>query len=313
MTIAQRPWWKDGVVYQIYPASFKDSNGDGVGDIPGITQSLDYIQSLGGDIIWVCPMYDSPQIDMGYDISDYEKVYPPYGTVADMEELIQKCHNRGMRILLDLVINHTSDQHKWFQESRSSKDNPKRDWYIWRPAKYDAQGKRQPPNNWRSNFGGSVWEWDEHTEEYYLHLFVPEQPDLNWENDKTREAIYASSMTFWLERGVDGFRVDTVNMYSKTPDYRDAPITDPGAEWQEAGKIYCNGPRMPEYLREMNAILSRYDAMTVGECPHTPDPARVLQYVSAQEKQLNMVRILPRVRLFCSDCVFRSSNSILLT
>lgn len=212
MTIAERPWWKDGVVYQIYPASFKDSNGDGVGDIPGITQSLDYIKSLGIDIVWVSPMYDSPQIDMGYDISDYENVYPTYGTVADMEELIQQCHKRGMRILLDLVINHTSDQHKWFQESRSSKDNPKRDWYIWRPAMYDDQGSRQLPNNWRSNFGGSVWEWDENTQEYFLHLFCAEQPDLNWENDETRKAIYASAMIFWLEKGVDGFRVDTVNM-----------------------------------------------------------------------------------------------------
>ncbi|KAL1307009.1 hypothetical protein AAFC00_005638 [Neodothiora populina] len=289
MTIMQRPWWKDGVVYQIYPASFKDSNGDGIGDIPGITQSLDYIKSLGVNIIWVCPMYDSPQIDMGYDISNYEAVYPPYGTVADMEELIQQCHARGMRVLLDLVINHTSDQHKWFQESRSSKTNPKRDWYIWRPAKYDEQGKRGPPNNWRSNFGGSVWEWDEHTEEYFLHLFCPEQPDLNWENEETREAIYASAMTFWLDKGVDGFRVDTVNMYSKPPTYPDARITDPGAAWQEAGQVYCNGPRMHEFLGEMNNILSRYGAMTVGECPHTPDMSRVVKYVSAKEKQLDMV------------------------
>lgn len=310
MTISQRPWWKDGVVYQIYPASFKDSNGDGIGDIPGITQSLDYIQSLGVNIIWVCPMYDSPQVDMGYDISDYEKVYAPYGTVADMEELIQQCHARGMRILLDLVINHTSDQHKWFKESRSSKDNPKRDWYIWRPAKVDAQGKRQPPNNWRSNFGGSVWEWDEHTQEYYLHLFCPEQPDLNWENEETRKAIYATSMTFWLEKGVDGFRIDTVNMYSKTPDYRDAPITDPDAEWQTAGSIYCNGPRMQEFLSEMNAILARYDAMSVGECPHTPDMARVIKYVSAKEKQLDMVSIYSRADSWgFANTSTRSSNS----
>lgn len=289
MAIKQRPWWKDGVVYQIYPASFKDSNGDGIGDIPGITQSLDYLKSLGIDIVWICPMYDSPQIDMGYDISDYENVYPPYGTLSDMEELIHECHKRGMRIILDLVINHTSDQHKWFKESRSSKDNPKRDWYIWRPAKYDEQGNPKPPNNWRSNFGGSVWEWDENTQEYYLHLFCPEQPDLNWENEETRKAIYASAMTFWLDKGVDGFRVDTVNMYSKDTAYPNAPITDHGAEWQEAGKVYCNGPRMHEFLAEMNAILCKYDAMTVGECPHTPDPKRVLQYVSAKEKQLNMV------------------------
>ncbi|GAB7355747.1 hypothetical protein MBLNU459_g6436t1 [Dothideomycetes sp. NU459] len=289
MSVVQKPWWKDGVVYQIYPASFKDSNGDGIGDIPGITQSLDYIKDLGVDIIWVCPMYDSPQIDMGYDISSYETVYPPYGTVADMEELIAECHNRGLRIILDLVINHTSDKHSWFEESRSSRDNPKRDWYIWRPAKYTADGTRKPPNNWRGNFGGSVWEWDERTQEYYLHLFCPEQPDLNWENEETRKAIYASAMIFWLDKGVDGFRIDTVNMYSKDPAYADAAVTDPGAEWQTAPDKYCNGPRMHEYLDEMNIILSRYNAMTVGELPHTPDTKRVLRYVSAKEKQLNMV------------------------
>ncbi|GAB7340231.1 hypothetical protein MBLNU457_6696t1 [Dothideomycetes sp. NU457] len=289
MTIVQVPWWKDGVVYQIYPASFKDSNGDGVGDIRGITESLDYIKALGANIIWVCPMYDSPQVDMGYDISDYKNVYPPYGTVQDMEDLFREAHDRGMRVILDLVINHTSDQHAWFKASRSSKDDPKRDWYIWKPAKYDAQGNRKPPNNWRSNFGGSAWEWDEHTREYYLHLFCKEQPDLNWENEEARKTIYDESMIFWLERGVDGFRVDTVNMYSKDPSYPDAPITDHNAEWQEAGKVYCNGPRMHEFLGEMNAILARYDAMSVGECPHTPDMNKVIQYVSAKEKQLNMV------------------------
>ncbi|KAK8211508.1 hypothetical protein M8818_003161 [Zalaria obscura] len=290
MTDAQRPWWKDAVIYQIYPASFKDSNADGIGDIPGITRSLDYIKNLGVDTIWICPMYDSPQIDMGYDISDYQKVYPPYGTVADMEELIHQTHSRDMRLILDLVINHTSDQHAWFKESRSSKDNAKRDWYIWKPARYDGNGKRQPPNNWRSNFGGgSAWEWDEHSQEYYLHLFCVEQPDLNWDNEETRKAIYDSAMTFWLDKGVDGFRIDTVNMYSKNPTYPDAPITDHDAEWQSAGVIYCNGPRMHEFLQEMNAILARYDAMSVGECPHTPDRNKVLQYVGAKQKQLNMV------------------------
>lgn len=307
MTVTQRPWWKDGVVYQIYPASFKDSNGDGIGDLNGIISELDYIRSIGVDVIWVCPMYDSPQVDMGYDIRDYEKVYPPYGTVQDMENLISETHARGMKIILDLVVNHTSDQvcletsinlslprtwltktqHKWFQESRSSKDNPKRDWYIWRPARY-VDGVRKPPNNWISNFTGSVWEWDEATQEYYLHLFCPEQPDLNWENPETRQAIYKSAMEFWLERGVDGFRVDTVNMYSKG-EMLDAPITDPGSEWQYAGLQYCNGPRMAEFLGEMNEVLAKYDAMTVGECPNTPDVNRVLQYVSAKEKQLNMV------------------------
>lgn len=275
------------MVYQIYPASFKDSNGDGIGDLNGIISELDYIRSIGVDVIWVCPMYDSPQVDMGYDVRDYEDVYAPYGTVQDMERLVAETHARGMRIILDLVINHTSDQHKWFQESRSSKDNPKRDWYIWRPARY-VNGERKPPNNWVSNFTGSVWQWDEQTQEYYLHLFCPEQPDLNWENPETRQAIYASAMEFWLERGVDGFRVDTVNMYSKG-DMLDAPVVDPDSEWQPAGLQYCNGPRMAEFLSEMNTILEKYDAMTVGECPNTPDMKRVLQYVSAKEKQLNMV------------------------
>jgi oligo-1,6-glucosidase len=204
---------------------------------------------------------------MGYDIRNYEDVYAPYGTVQDMERLIAEAHARGMRIILDLVVNHTSDQHAWFKESRSSKDNPKRDWYIWRPAKYE-NGVRKAPNNWISNFTGSVWEWDELTQEYYLHLFCPEQPDLNWENPETRKAIYESAMEFWLKRGVDGFRVDTVNMYSKG-DLRDAPVTDPGSEWQFAGFQYCNGPRMAEFLGEMNQVLAKYDAMTVGECPHT--------------------------------------------
>jgi oligo-1,6-glucosidase len=287
--INQHPWWKDAVVYQIYPASFKDSNGDGIGDIPGIILELDYIKSLGVDVIWICPMYDSPQVDMGYDISDYESVYPPYGTLSDMESLISECHARGLRIILDLVINHTSHLHRWFLESRSSRNNPKRDWYIWRPAKYDANGSRKPPNNWRSNFGGSAWEWDETTQEYYLHLFCPEQPDLNWENPVTRAAIYNTAIEFWLVKGVDGFRVDTVNMYSKQPEFPDAPVSDASDEFQFAAHLFCNGPRMHEYLSEMNAILERYGAMTVGELPHTSSMGKVLRYVSARQKQLNMV------------------------
>ncbi|OMP86089.1 Alpha-glucosidase [Diplodia seriata] len=291
MTIIDDPWWKNAAIYQIYPASFKDSNGDGLGDLPGILSELDYIKSLGVDAIWICPMYDSPQHDMGYDISDYEKVYPPYGTVEDMERIIAASHERGLRVLLDLVINHTSDEHAWFKESRQSKDSPKRDWYVWRPAKLDAQGRRQPPNNWRSNFGGSAWAWDEPTQEYYLHLFCPEQPDLNWENPETRAAIYESAMDFWLRKGIDGFRVDTVNMYSKPPTYPDAPITDPHSPYQPASALYCNGPRMHEFLAEMHAILSKYPsprAMTVGELPHTHSRAHVLRYVSARAKQLDM-------------------------
>ncbi|KJZ77676.1 hypothetical protein HIM_02853 [Hirsutella minnesotensis 3608] len=285
-----KAWWKEAVIYQIYPASFCDSNGDGIGDLPGITSKLDYLSSLGVNALWICPMYDSPQIDMGYDISDYEAVYPPYGTVLDMEALINATHARGMRIMLDLVVNHTSDQHAWFRESRSSRDSPKRDWYIWREPKYSSTGERLPPNNWRCNFGGgSAWQWDEQTGEYYLHLFATEQPDLNWENAATRKAIFASAMEFWLDRGVDGFRVDTVNMYSKPPGLPDAPVIDPEAPFQPAGLLYCNGPRMHEFLGEMNAILARYNAITVGELPHTPDTKRVLDYVSAKAKQLDMV------------------------
>lgn len=236
----------------------------------------------------ICPHYDSPQVDMGYDVSDYREIYPPYGTLEDCERLIAETHKRGLRIIFDLVINHTSDQHRWFKESRSSKQSAKRDWYIWRPAKYDEHGNRQPPNNWRSNFTGPAWTWDELTQEYYLNLFAPEQPDLNWENEKTRAAIYEDAMEFWLRRGVDGFRVDTVNMYSKG-DLVEAPVTEPNEATQFAGFQYCNGPRMFEFLAEMNDILSKYDAMTVGECPNTPDMARVKKYVSASEKALNMV------------------------
>ncbi|KAF4186752.1 hypothetical protein CNMCM8927_005029 [Aspergillus lentulus] len=282
-------WWKNAIIYQVYPASFKDSNNDGIGDIPGIISQLDHIASLGVDVVWLCPMYDSPQHDMGYDVSDYEKVYPPYGTVEDMETLIDACHRRGLRIILDLVVNHTSHEHRWFKESRSSKDSPKRDWYIWRPAKYDATGDRKPPNNWRSVFGGSAWEWDQTTQEYYLHLFLAEQPDLNWENPEVRQAVYASAMEFWLKKGVDGFRVDTVNMYSKDPSYPDAPIVNPKSDTQVAFSLFCNGPRIHEYLREMNEVLAKYDAMTVGELPETHTLEGVLRYVSAAEKQLNMV------------------------
>ncbi|KAL2865901.1 alpha-glucosidase [Aspergillus lucknowensis] len=285
-----RQWWKEAVVYQIYPASFCDSNGDGIGDLPGITSKLDYLVSLGVNIIWVSPMYDSPQVDMGYDISNYEAVYPPYGTVEDMEILIRETHARGMKLMMDLVINHTSDQHQWFKESRSSKDNPKRDWYIWRPPRYSPSGERLPPNNWRAAWGPiSAWEWDEATQEYYLHIFAVEQPDLNWENPEARKAIYASAMEFWLQRGVDGFRVDVVNFYSKPPSFPDAEIVDPNTFLQSGSSLFCNGPRMHEFLGEMSEILNKYGAITVGELPNTPDLKDVLRYVSAESNELNMV------------------------
>ncbi|CDU25219.1 probable alpha-glucosidase (maltase) [Sporisorium scitamineum] len=283
-------WFRDAVVYQIWPASYKDSNNDGIGDIQGIISTLDYVKSLGVNTIWLSPMYDSPQVDMGYDISDYQNVYPPYGTLQDMEELIHECHSRGIKLILDLVINHTSDQHVWFQESKSSKDNPKRDWYIWRPAKYDAKtGERRPPNNWRGALNQSAWTWDEATQEYYLHLFTPQQPDLNWTNAECRRTLYSDTIEFWLKKGIDGFRVDTVNLYSKPMDFPDAPITDPNAEWQIADDVFCNGPRMHEYLQEMGAIFAKYDAMTVGELPGTPNIQDVLRYISAERNELSQV------------------------
>ena len=233
----QGVWWKDGTFYQIWPASYKDSNGDGVGDIKGIISTLDYLKELGVDVIWVSPMFKSPQKDMGYDISDYEDIDPQYGSLQDAEILIKECHDRGMRVLFDLVVNHTSDEHDWFKESRSSKNNPKRDWYIWRPPRME-DGIRRPPNNWRSYFGGSAWQWHETTQEYYLHLFLKEQPDLNWENQDTRDALYASAVKFWLDKGLDGFRVDTVNMYSKQQELPDAHIRDHQQEFQ-VSLLFC--------------------------------------------------------------------------
>ena len=290
-------WWKDASVYQIWPASYKDSNGDGVGDIPGIISTLDYVQSLGTDVIWLSPMYDSPQDDMGYDISNYEKVYPKYGTLEDMDKLIEGTHKRGMKLILDLVINHTSTEHDWFKQSRSSKTDPKRDWYIWKPARYDAEGNRHPPNNWVSHFSGSAWAYDETTDEYYLHLFAESQPDLNWENEETRKAIYKSALSFWFEKGIDGFRIDTAGMYSKVQSFPDAPIVFPDSEWQPCQKYFQNGPRIHEFHKEMFAsVTSKYDAMTVGEVGHSPREES-LKYVSAKEKEMNMMFLFDAVEV----------------
>ncbi|KAK5047164.1 hypothetical protein LTR84_007107 [Exophiala bonariae] len=290
-------WWKEGIVYQVYPASFKDSNGDGIGDIPGIISKLDYIRDIGVDIIWVSPHFKSPQVDMGYDISDFEDIHEPYGTLEDCERLIRETHKRGMKIIFDLVINHTSDQHSWFLESRSSKDNPKRDWYFWRAPKFDEHGNRCRPNNWRSQFTKPAWTWDPLTEEYYLHVYASGQPDLNWENEECRRAIYESAIRFWLKRGVDGFRIDTVNKYSKVPGLPDAPITEPQEATQVAVCRYTNGPRIHEYLKEIKDILSGFDVMTVGELPNTPDSNEVLQYISARSGELNMVLNFDTVNL----------------
>jgi oligo-1,6-glucosidase len=257
----KRTWWKESVVYQIYPRSFYDSNGDGVGDLRGIIHKLDYLKDLGVDVVWLSPVYKSPNDDNGYDISDYQDIMDEFGTMADWDELLEEMHGRGMRLLMDLVVNHTSDEHPWFVESRTSKDNPYRDWYIWRPGKDGAE-----PNNWAAAFGGSAWEYDETTKEYYLHLFSKKQPDLNWENPEVRAAIY-DMMHWWLKKGIDGFRMDVINMISKTPGLPDAPVTTE-SRYQSPGQYVFHGPRLLEFLGEMKReVLSKYDIFTVGEAP----------------------------------------------
>jgi oligo-1,6-glucosidase len=259
--MANRAWWKECVVYQIYPRSFYDSNGDGIGDLRGILQKLDYLKELGIDVIWLCPVYKSPNDDNGYDISNYQDIMDEFGTLADWQELLAEMHTRGIRLVMDLVVNHTSDEHPWFQESRKSKDNPYRNFYIWRPAKESRE-----PNNWRSFFSGSAWQYDEQTDEYYLHLFSRKQPDLNWENPQVREEIY-KMMDWWLGKGIDGFRMDVINMLSKAPGLPDAPVVTQ-ARYQFGGQYFINGPRLKEFLLEMKEkVLSRYDILTVGETP----------------------------------------------
>jgi len=278
----EQKWWKEGVVYQIYLRSFNDSNEDGIGDLKGITQKLDYLKKLGIDIIWLSPVYKSPNEDNGYDISNYQDIMDEFGTMEDMEELLVKIHKRGMKLIMDLVANHTSDEHLWFIESRSSKDSPYRDFYIWKKGK-----NGQPPNNWESYFGGSTWEYDETTNEYYLHLFSKKQPDLNWESPRVREEIY-QMMNWWLDKGIDGFRMDTVNMFSKVPGLPDGKIIK-GYKYGDGSPYFLNGPRIHEYLQEMNKkVLSKYDIMTVGETPGvTPEIA--IKYVNKDRRELNMV------------------------
>jgi oligo-1,6-glucosidase len=258
-----KAWWKECVVYQIYPRSFYDSNGDGIGDLRGITQKLDYLKELGVDVVWLCPVYKSPNDDNGYDISNYQDIMNEFGTLADWDELLAEMHKRGVKLVMDLVVNHTSDEHPWFQESRQSKENPYRDFYIWRPAKDGHE-----PNNWRSIFGGSAWQYDEGTDEYYLHLFTRKQPDLNWENPQVREEVY-KMMDWWLQKGIDGFRMDVINVLSKVPGLPDAPVLN-NARYQFGGQYFVNGPRLMEFLTEMKQkVLSRYDILTVGETPFT--------------------------------------------
>ncbi len=267
---ARSPWWTSAVVYQIYPRSFADSNADGIGDLRGILGKLDYLAALGIDVIWLSPIYPSPQDDNGYDISDYQDVDPVFGTLADLDRLIEQTHARGMRIILDLVVNHTSDEHPWFADSRSSTDNPKRDWYWWRPPR-DGLAAGSPgaePTNWASAFSGPAWDLDEATGEYYLHLFSRRQPDLNWENPDVRQAVY-SMMRWWLDRGVDGFRMDVINLISKDPRLPDGPVTRDGPLGDPWDAVVC-GPRIHEFLQEMHreVFAGRPERLlTVGEMP----------------------------------------------
>jgi glycosidase len=285
----QRAWWKESVVYQIYPSSFKSSSStSGHGDIRGIISELDYIKGLGVDIVWLSPILASPQVDMGYDISDYKDIDPRYGTMAEHDALIKGLHDRKLKYVMDLVVNHTSDQHEWFKQSRSSKNNPYRKWYIWKPAKgVDDKGKRIPPNNWCSAFGGSVWEWDEATQEYYLHLFAKEQPDLNWEEEEVVEAVH-DIIRFWLKRGVDGFRMDVINFISKVPGLPDAEVTVPGTELQSGSKYYACGPRLHEFFQGIGKIMKEYDGFSVGEMPGVYDAAEVLKAVGGDRGELQM-------------------------
>lgn len=277
-----KTWWKESVVYQIYPRSFCDSNGDGVGDLRGIIGKLDYLQGLGVDVVWLSPVYKSPNDDNGYDISNYRDIMDEFGTLADWEEMLAGLHQRGIKLVMDLVVNHTSDEHPWFVEARKSKDNPYRDYYIWHPGK-----EGQEPNNWASHFGGSAWQYDEATGEYYLHLFSKKQPDLNWENPKVRAEVY-DLMRWWLDRGIDGFRMDVINMISKTPGLPDVPATNDD-RYQYAGKYFTHGPRLLEFLREMKQqVLSRYDILTVGETPLTT-PQQAAEITNAETGMLSMV------------------------
>ena len=257
----KKAWWKESVVYQIYPRSFCDANGDGIGDLRGIISKLDYLQALGIDVVWLSPVYRSPNDDNGYDISDYRDIMDDFGTLADWDELLAGMHARGIKLVMDLVVNHTSDEHPWFIESRKSLGDPYRDYYIWRPPRDGHE-----PNNWVSHFSGSAWQYDEATGEYYLHLFSKKQPDLNWENPKVRAEVF-DLMCWWLDKGIDGFRMDVINMISKTPGLPDATPVTPD-RYQYGGEHFLNGPRLLEFLGEMKQeVLSKYDILTVGETP----------------------------------------------
>ena len=284
-----RQWWKEAVVYQVYPRSFNDANGDGIGDLKGITEKLPYLAKLGINVIWLSPVFDSPNVDNGYDISDYFAIMSDFGTMEDFDEMLETAHKHGIKILMDLVANHTSDEHPWFKESRSSKDNPYRDYYIWKdPKGFDEDGNPIPPNNWASEFGGPAWEWDEATGQFYLHIFFKEQPDLNWENEKVREDLY-SMVRWWLDKGVDGFRLDAINIISKPEGYPDDPSTDYEKHTSSIPFVITNGTMVHPWMKELTReTFSRYDVMTVGETSATsPEDAKL--WAGYHTGELNMI------------------------
>ena len=278
----EKRWWEESVVYQIYPRSFCDSNGDGIGDLNGITSKLDYLKELGVDVIWLSPVYKSPNDDNGYDISDYQDIMDEFGTMEDFDRMLATAHEKGIKIMMDLVVNHTSDEHKWFIESRKSTDNPYRDYYIWRPAKEDGS----LPNNWGSCFSGPAWEYDKTTDMYFLHLFSKKQPDLNWDNPVVRQEVF-DMMNWWLEKGVDGFRMDVISLISK--EQPELPDKEPGINGYATFNVSANGPHVHEYLQEMRQkALNNADTITVGECSGvTLEEAK--KYARSDEKELNMV------------------------
>jgi alpha-glucosidase len=286
-------WWKESVVYQIYPRSFKDSNGDGVGDLRGVIEKLDYLKDLGINVIWLCPMFKSPQDDNGYDISDYQDIHHEFGTMADFDLLLKESHARGIKVILDLVVNHTSDEHPWFLESRSSKDNPKRDWYIWRDGK-----NGQEPNNWESIFEGSAWKLDPLTNQYFMHLFSERQPDLNWENKDMRKAIY-EMVHWWLKKGIDGFRIDAFSHAKKVAGLPDLP-NPKGLRYVDSKPFHMNVEGVTEYLSELcKETFWKYDIMTVGEA-NGVNYDNAEEWVSEEKKRLNMIIQFGHLKLWDS-------------
>lgn len=276
-------WWKEVVAYQVYPRSFNDSNNDGIGDLPGVIEKLDYLKDLGIDVIWLSPMYKSPNDDNGYDISDYQDIMDEFGTMEDFDRLLKGVHDRGMKLILDLVVNHTSDEHPWFIESKSSKDNPKRDWYIWADPKDDGS----EPNNWESIFNGSTWQFDETTNQYYFHLFSKKQPDLNWDNPEVRESVF-NMMNWWFEKGIDGFRVDAITHIKKTFEAGDLPVPE-GKKYAPAFDVDMNQPGIQNWLQEMkDESLSQYDIMTVGEA-NGVNPDNAEEWVGEDKGKFNMI------------------------